>query len=68
MTPCEFFLWGYVEERVYVAPLPGELDEVTYRVTSTVQSVTENTLRRFLNEFSYRVDIRAAGGGHIERL
>ena len=21
MTPCDFFLWGYVKERVYVPPL-----------------------------------------------
>jgi len=69
MTPCDFFLWGYVKERVYVSPLPADLDELRSRITAAVTSVTEDTLRRVWDEFSYRVDFaRAAGGGHIEYL
>ena len=68
MTPCYFFLWGYVKERVYVPPLPADLCELTNRITAAVKSVTEDTLRRVRDEFSYRVDVRAAGGGHIEHL
>ena len=69
MTPCDFFLCGYVKERVYVPPLPADLDELTNRITAAVKSVTEDTLRRVWDEFSYRVDVvRAAGGGHIEHL
>jgi len=69
MTPCDFFLWGYVKERVYVPPLPADLDEPTNRNTAAVNSVTEDTLRRVWDEFSYRVDVvRAAGGRHIEHL
>ena len=63
------FLWGYVKERVYVPPLPADLDELTNRITAAVKSVTEDTLRRGWDEFSYRVDVvRTAGGGHIEHL
>ena len=69
MTPCDFLLWGYVKERVYVPPLPADLDELTNRITAAVMSVTEDTLRRVWAEFSYRVDVVcAAGGGHIEHL
>ena len=69
MTPRDFFLWGYVKERVYVPPLPADLDELTNRITAAVKSVTEDTLRRVWDEFSYRVDdVRAAGRGHIEHL
>jgi hypothetical protein len=69
MTPCDFFLWGYVKERVYVPPLPTDLDELRNRITAAVNSVTEDTLRCVWDEFSYRVDVvRAAGGGHIEHL
>jgi len=67
-TSCDFFLWGCVKERVYVQPLPADLDELTNRITAAVNSVTEDTLRRVWDEFSYRVDVRAAGGGHIEHL
>ena len=69
MTPCDFFLWGYVKERVYVPPLPTDLDEFTNRITAAVKSVTEDTLRRVWDEFSYRLDVVcAAGGRHIEHL
>ena len=39
MTPCDFFLWGYVKERVYVPPLPCDLDELGNRITTAVNSV-----------------------------
>jgi len=69
MTPCDFFLWGYVKERVYVPQLTADLDELTNRITAAEKSVTEDTLRRVWDEFSYRADVvRAAGGGHIEHL
>jgi len=69
MTPCDFFLWGYVKEHVYVPPSPADLDELTNKITAAVKSVTEDTLRRVWDGFSYRVDVvRAAGGGHIEHL
>jgi hypothetical protein len=25
LTPCDFFLWGYVKDRVYVPPMPRDL-------------------------------------------
>jgi len=28
MKPCDFFLCGYVKERVYVPPLPTDLEEL----------------------------------------
>ena len=69
MTPWDFFLWGYVKERVYVLPLPADLDELINRITAAVNSVTEDTLRRVWDELSYRVDaVRTAGRGHIEHL
>ena len=69
MTPRDFFLWGYVKERIHVPPLPADLDELTNRITGVVNSVTEDTLRRVWDELSYCVDIfRAAGGGHVQHL
>ena len=69
MIPCEFFLWGYVKERVYVPQLTADLDELTNRITAAVKSVIEDTLRLVWDEFSFRVDVvRTAGGGHMEHL
>ena len=29
-TPCDFFLWGYVNDQVYVLPLPASNPEMKY--------------------------------------
>ena len=69
MAPCDIFLWGYVKERVYVPPLPANLDELTSRITAAVNSVQKALSDGVWDELSYRVDIvRTAGGGHTERL
>ena len=48
---------------------PADLDELTNRIMAAVKSVTEDTLRRVWDKFSYYVDVvHAAGGGHIEQL
>ena len=57
MTPCDIFLRGYVKERVYVPPLPADLDELTNRITAAVNYVTEDTFRRVWDELSYGVDV-----------
>lgn len=69
LTPCDYFLWGYVKEAVYVPPLPKTMDDLQNRITAAVHSITPDTLSRVWDEFGYRVDVcRAAAGGHIEHL
>jgi len=29
-TPCDFFLWSYVKDQVYVPPLPASIPELRY--------------------------------------
>jgi len=69
LTPCEFFLWGFVKEAVYVPSLPTTLDDLKNRITTAVNSATQDILLRVWDEFSYRLDVTcAAGGGNIEHL
>ncbi|PNF14636.1 hypothetical protein B7P43_G12012 [Cryptotermes secundus] len=69
LTVCDFFLWGYVKDHVYVPPLPTNLDDLKHRITTAINSVHRDMLIRAWEEFSYRIDVaRAAGGGHIEHL
>ncbi|GFW23135.1 uncharacterized protein TNCV_3802351 [Trichonephila clavipes] len=28
LTPCDFFLWGFVKDKVFVRPLPQDLEEL----------------------------------------
>ncbi|PNF17170.1 hypothetical protein B7P43_G09082 [Cryptotermes secundus] len=69
LTPCDFFLWGFVKDAVYVPPLPTNLNGLRNRITAAVNSVTQDICHRVWDEFSYRLDvIHAAGGGNIEHL
>ncbi|PSN30867.1 hypothetical protein C0J52_26252 [Blattella germanica] len=69
LTPCDFFLCGFVKDKVYVPPLPQNLEELKNRIHTAIRSVTMDMLIRVWQEFEYRCDIvRVAGGGHIEHL
>jgi len=69
LTPSEFYLWWFVKEAVYVPSLPTTLDYLKNRITTAVNSVTQDILLRVWNKFSYRLDVtRAVGGGHNEHL
>lgn len=28
ITPCDFYLWGYVKERVFIPPMPDTLEDL----------------------------------------
>jgi hypothetical protein len=68
-TTCDFSLWGFVKESAYVRPLPTILFDLINRITTAVNSVTQDILLWVWDEFSYRLDvIRAAGMRHIEHV
>ncbi|GFG34239.1 hypothetical protein Cfor_10687 [Coptotermes formosanus] len=69
LTPCGFFLWGFVKDSVYVPPLPMSLKELRDRITHALQTITADMLHRVWDEFDYRVDVcRVTQGAHIEGL
>jgi hypothetical protein len=55
--PCDFFLWGYVKEQVFVPPLPLDIDEVKLRMTAAVETTDRTMLERVWEELDYRLDI-----------
>jgi len=67
LTPCYFFLWGFVKDSVYVPPLPMSLKELRDQIAHAVQTITAGMLYRVWDEFVYRVDVcRVTQGAHIE--
>jgi hypothetical protein len=46
LTPCDFFLWRYVKDRVYVPPLPTNLPELRCRIVAAVATITPDMLTR----------------------
>jgi len=68
-TPCDFFLWGYVKDQVYVPPLPASIQELKVRIRTAIETITVDMLQTVWNELYYRVDVcRITKGAHIEHL
>jgi hypothetical protein len=40
LTPCDFFLWGYVKEQALVPPLPLDIDELKLTVPHPSRQLT----------------------------
>ena len=68
-TPCDFFLWGYVEDQVYVPALPASIPELKVRIRTAIETITADMLQTVWNELDCRVDVfRITNGARIEHL
>ncbi|KAJ4449299.1 hypothetical protein ANN_00697 [Periplaneta americana] len=69
LTLCDYFLWGYIKDKVYMPPLPQDLQDLRMRIEETVATVMPDMLSRVWQELEYRVNIcRVTYGAHIESL
>jgi hypothetical protein len=69
LTACDFFLWRYIKDRVFVPPLPVSSNELKQRITTAVASVDEDMFRSVWTESDYRIDIcRVTKGSHTQHL
>jgi len=69
LTPCDFFLWGYIKDRVYVPPMPRDLPQLRQRIVGAVAAIDCQMLQRVGQELDYRFDIcHVTKGGHIKHL
>ncbi|GBN42927.1 hypothetical protein AVEN_228881-1 [Araneus ventricosus] len=57
LTPCDFFLWGYVNDKIYVPPMPTTLQALQKRITATVTDIDGNMLLNVWTELDYRWDV-----------
>ena len=44
LTVCDFFVWGFVKDNVYVPPLPKTLPELRERINTAIRNVTQDML------------------------
>jgi hypothetical protein len=67
-TPCDFFLWGYVKDEVYVPPHHASIPELKVRIRTAFETITAD-MQTVWNDLDYRVDVcRITKGAHIEHL
>ena len=54
---------------VHVPPLPANVNDLKQRITTALETVTQDMLQRVWEELGYRLDMcRVSGGAHIEHL
>jgi hypothetical protein len=67
LTPLDFFLWGFVKDRVLVPPLPANFAELRTRITASIAEVTPEMICSVWQDIDYRWGIcRIANGSHIK--
>jgi hypothetical protein len=65
-TPLDFFLWGYVKDRVYATPI-CDVAELRRKITDVISTITSDMLNNTWAEIEYRLDIlRATNGAYVE--
>jgi hypothetical protein len=50
LTHCDYFLWGYVKDKVFVPPLPASIPDLKNRITVAVETTTHDMLIRVWQE------------------
>ena len=69
LTPCDYFLWGYVKDKVFVPPQPVSIPDLKNRITKALETITPDLLSRVWQELDYRLDVcRVTKGAYIEHL
>jgi hypothetical protein len=46
-TPCDFFLWRYIKNQVYVPPLPANIPELKVRIRTANETITLTCYKQF---------------------
>ena len=66
IAPLDFFLLGYVKDRVYRTPV-RDVETLRSRIIEVLATVNEEMLKNTWREIEYRLDIlRATNGAHVE--
>lgn len=68
VTPCDFFLWGCIKDRVYRTPV-RDLDDLKARIVLAVAHIDRPMMQATWRELANRLDLlRVTHGAHVECL
>ena len=56
ITPLDFFLWGYVKDKVFSTPVP-DITNLKARITDAFVAITEDMLENTWTEIDCRLDV-----------
>ena len=63
LTIMDFYLWGYLKQKVYERPLNNDLDELKTRIREAIANTPLQEIQKSYREFRYRVELCAEVGG-----
>ena len=64
ITPLDFFLWGYVKDKVFSKPVP-DITNFKARITDAFATITEDVLENTWRENDYRFDVLVQQKEHM---
>jgi len=68
LTPCDYFLWGYIKDRVF-RNLPEKMEDLKTKIREAVASITPATLEKVYENLENRLSfVIRQNGGHFEHL
>jgi len=66
ITPLDFFLWGYVKDKVFSTPV-SDITNLKARITDTFATITQDMLKNTWKETDYQLDVlHVTKGAHVE--
>lgn len=64
LTPLDFFMWGYIKDRVYMSP-PTTPEDMENRIRDACRTITPFILRNVGENLVKRLNMCVQVGGHI---
>lgn len=69
LNPCDFFLWGYLKDRVYHNGDTANLNQLKASITEKIEAISTDTLATVVDSFVERCRyIVATQGRHFENV
>jgi Helix-turn-helix domain (DUF4817) len=69
INPCDFYLWGYLKDRVYENN-PHSVEELEIAIRNEIVNINAATLESVVGNFAHRLEMicEAGDGGHFEHI
>ena len=68
LTPCDYFLWGYVKDRVF-QELPNSIPELKTKIRQAIATISQDTLLKVYQNLENRLSfVTRQNGDHFEHL
>lgn len=67
LTPMDFYLWGYLKQKVYSYDLHDNIDLLKQKIRDAVDEINPMTIAKVFDDFRVRIEKCAdLGGSQIE--